>query len=100
MKITLRKVKSSHKGEKYNPDFFKSIQLAPNISAISITNNIMGVGGIFYTIIRKYDLDYMQIGKACSEVDEQKKVAMKSLANSIFILLILDFLKLNFQKIK
>jgi hypothetical protein len=60
MKITLRKVKSSHLGEKYNPDFFKPIQLAPNISAISITNNLMGIGGIFYTIIRKYDLDYMQ----------------------------------------
>ena len=85
MKITLRKVKSSHKGEKYNPDFFKSIQLAPNISAISITNNIMGVGGIFYTIIRKYDLDYMQIGKACSEVDEQKKVIKVNGNNDVII---------------
>lgn len=85
MKITLRKVKSVAIGEKYNPDFFKPIQLAPNLSAISITNNLLGVGGIFYTIIRKYDLDYMQIGHACSDVDEQKKVIKVNGNNDVVI---------------
>ena len=69
MKITLRKVKSSPIGEKYNADFFVPIHLPLYRSSVSVS-----VRGNAYSICKKYSIDFKDYDEADFAIYQKRKV--------------------------